>query len=213
VSDSGPPPRGGGPGPPPGVDPREASDQDLIRRFRAGDEPAFVALMDRHERRVYNLAYRMLGNTEDARDVTQEVFLSCFRHLGTFRGEAAFSTWLHRVTVNACHDLIRRRPPTASLDAGVADRPAGPDLADRAVLASDVQRALLAIPPEYRAVLVLHEVGDLPVGEVAAVLEIPVGTVKSRLHRGRVALARALGLPERPQEPDAVPSPSKAPEP
>jgi RNA polymerase sigma-70 factor (ECF subfamily) len=188
----------------------EPSDHELVRRFLSGREEAFVELMSRHERRVYNLAYRMLGRTEDARDATQEAFLSCFRHLADFRGDSAFSTWLHRIAVNACYDILRRRPPiTASLE----DQPEAaqsPDHAERAAQAADVQRALLAVPVEFRAALVMHEVQDLPVEEIAAVLGVPVGTVKSRLHRGRVALARALGL-ERPVSPPLEPRPAGAP--
>jgi RNA polymerase sigma-70 factor (ECF subfamily) len=171
----------------------EPSDGDLVRQFQSGREAAFVQLMTRHERRVYNLAYRMLGRTEDARDATQEAFLSCFRHLESFRGDSAFATWLHRIAVNACYDILRRRPPVTS---SLEDRPeaaAAPDHAEQAAGAADIQRALLAVAPEFRAVLILHEVQDIPVEDIAAALDIPVGTVKSRLHRGRVALGRALG--------------------
>ncbi len=183
-------------------------DQELIRRFRQGDRDAFVALMARHETKVYNLAYRMLGRAEDASDATQEAFLSCFRHLGSFRGDAAFSTWLHRIAVNACFDLIRRRPAATSLDQEITEPAAVPDHAEQAAAAADVHRALLAIPPDFRAVLILHELQDVPVEEIASALDVPVGTVKSRLHRGRVALGRALA-----REPDRVPAPSKPPSP
>jgi RNA polymerase sigma-70 factor (ECF subfamily) len=184
------------------------SDDELVRRFQGGDEAAFVELVRRHERRVYNVAHRMLGRAEDALDATQDAFLHCFRHLRSFRGEAAFSTWLYRLTVNACYDLLRRRAPTTSLDAEPVGRTSVPDHAEATALAADVERALAAVPPEFRTVLVLHELQDLPVEEVAAVLGLPVGTVKSRLHRGRVALARALG-----REPREAPAPSKPPNP
>ena len=194
----------------PGSTAGEPSDRELVHQFLSGREDAFVALMSRHERRVYNLAYRMLGGPEDARDATQEAFLSCFRHLADFRGDSAFSTWLHRIAVNACYDILRRRPPiAASLD----DQPEAaqtPDHAEQSAQAADVQRALLAVPPEFRAALVMHEVQDMPVVEIAAVLGVPVGTVKSRLHRGRVALGRALGL-ERPLPPSMEPRPAEAP--
>ncbi len=179
------------------------TDQDLIRRFRAGDRQAFATLVARHERRVYNLALRMLGREEDARDATQEAFLAALRRLPSFRGEAAFTTWLHRVTVNACYDLLRRQaraPLLRSHPDEPTEEPAppGPHVDDAAAAAVDVQRALLAVPPEYRAVLVLHDVQDRSYEEVAAILQVPVGTVKSRLHRARVALARALEGRERP---------------
>jgi len=187
-------------------------DRDLVARFQDGDEGAFVTLMQRHEGRIYNLAYRMLGGPEDARDATQDAFLSCFRHLPSFRGDAAFSTWLHRVAVNACYDLLRRRKPVASLEDELIEASATSDHADRAAASADVQRALLRIPPEFRVVLIMHELQDLPLDDIGRVLEIPTGTVKSRLHRGRVALGRAL-MGEGPREPQAVQAPSNPPNP
>ncbi len=175
-----------------GSDDREPTDAYLVRRFQAGDTDAFTSLMRRHERSVYNLAFRMLGRTEDARDATQDAFLSCYRHLSTFRGDAAFSTWLHRIAVNACYDTLRKRPAVTSIEEEVPDPATVADPSDRSAEAADVQRALLEVPPEYRAVLILHEIQDQPVEAVAAALDIPVGTVKSRLHRARVALGRAL---------------------
>lgn len=173
-------------------------DEDLVRRFLSGDRAAFAVLVERHERRMFNLALRMTGKEEDARDATQEAFLTALRKLSSFRGEAAFTTWLHRVTVNACYDLLRKRQRAPLLDRGDDDRrepeptPA-PDHADRTILSVDVQRALLEVPADYRAVMILHDVQDLPQEEVSAILGIPIGTVKSRLHRGRISLARALG--------------------
>ena len=152
----------------------------------------FAVLMERHERRVYNLAYRMLGSPEDARDATQDAFLSCFRHLAKFRGDSSFSTWLHRIALNACYDALRRRRDTTSLEDRTVDPMPVADHADRAAAATDVQRALLGVPPDFRAVLVMHELQDLPLEDIAATLGLPVGTVKSRLHRGRVALGRIL---------------------
>lgn len=188
----------------------EPSDGELVSRFQGGEEGAFVILMERHERRVYNLAYRMLGGPEDAHDATQDAFLSCFRHLPSFRGDAAFSTWLHRIAVNACYDLVRRRKPALSLEDDLVESPASGDHADQAVASADVQRALLQIPADFRVVLILHELQDLHLDEIAEALEIPVGTVKSRLHRGRVALGRVLQGDE-PREPQALRTASKPP--
>ncbi|MCI0633680.1 MAG: RNA polymerase sigma factor [Actinobacteria bacterium] len=173
-------------------------DEDLVRRFLSGDRAAFAALVERHERRVYNLALRMTGREEDARDAAQDAFLTVLRKLSSFRGEAAFTTWLHRVTMNACYDLLRKRQRAPLLDLGDEDRPKVepppvPDHADVSDLSIDVQRALMQVPEDFRAVMILHDVHDLPQEEVAAILGVPVGTVKSRLHRGRVALARAMG--------------------
>ncbi|MDP9340960.1 MAG: sigma-70 family RNA polymerase sigma factor [Actinomycetota bacterium] len=191
--------------------PGDPSDADLVRRYVAGDQAAFSALVSRHERRVYNLAYRMLGREEDARDATQDAFLTALRKLSSFRGEAAFTTWMHRVTVNACYDILRKRKREPVLDEPSEDdrpaRPAGPpspDHADSASTAVDVQRALVQVPHEFRAVLVLHDVQDLGYEEIAEILGVPVGTVKSRLHRGRVALGRLL-----PGERSGSPEPSE----
>jgi RNA polymerase sigma-70 factor (ECF subfamily) len=181
-------------------------DEDLVRRFLSGDRGAFAMLVERHERRVYNLALRMTGREEDARDATQDAFLTALRKLSSFRGEAAFTTWLHRVTINACYDLLRKRQRYPLLDRGEdvlsPEPPPVPDHADEASLSIDVRRALRQVPEDFRAVMILHDVQDLPQDEVAAILGIPVGTVKSRLHRGRVALARALHAErERPGTP------------
>src|SRR5439155_15142610 len=178
-------------------------DAELIERYLRGDSAAFSTLVRRHERRVYNLCYRMLGRDEDARDASQDAFLTALRKLSSFRGEAQFTTWMHRVTVNACYDLLRRKrrepmlEPPRDEDAPEPPGPASPDHADRAVAAVDVQRALIRVPQEFRAVLILHDVHDLAYEDIAETLGIPVGTVKSRLHRGRIALAQALGEPTR----------------
>jgi RNA polymerase sigma-70 factor (ECF subfamily) len=173
-------------------------DEDLVRRAVAGEISAFGTLVERHERRVYNLALRMTGREEDARDATQDAFLTALRRLSSFRGDAAFTTWLHRVTVNACYDLLRKRgrgPVLERLGEHPPEPPPVPDHAPDVELSIDVRRALLQIPDDYRAVMLLHDVHDLPYEEVASIVGVPVGTVKSRLHRGRVALARLMGIP------------------
>lgn len=171
-------------------------DEDLVRRFLDGDRLAFGALVERHEVRVYNLALRMTGREEDAKDATQDAFLAAYRKLRTFRGEAAFTTWLHRVTVNACYDLLRKRQRAPLLDDAerAPEPPPSSDHADDTALTLDVQRALLQVPVDFRAAMILHDVQDLPYEQVAAILDVPIGTVRSRIHRGRVALARAMGL-------------------
>lgn len=182
-------------------------DAELVRRYLEGDTDAFASLVERHERRVYNLALRMTGREEDARDATQDAFLSALRKLKTFRGEAAFTTWMHRVTVNACYDLLRKRQRAPLVherddDDRPRPEPVAPDHAESVEISIDVRAALLEVPPEFRAVLILCDVQDLTYEDAAGALDIPVGTVKSRLHRGRVALGRALrpseGAGERP---------------
>lgn len=168
------------------------ADEELVRRFIDGDQDAFTGLVERHHGRVYNIAYRMLGGREDALDASQDVFLICLRKLKGFRGHSAFTTWLHRVTVNVCLDALRRRRPEQPSGEELPEVPVG-DPSDSAAEAVDVQRALLQVPTEFRTVLVLHDIHGQPYEAIAESLGVPVGTVKSRLHRGRVALGRALG--------------------
>jgi RNA polymerase sigma-70 factor (ECF subfamily) len=174
------------------ADALQATDQDLVLLFAQGDSAAFEEVVRRHEQRIYNLSLRMLGRPEDARDATQETFLAALRKLPSFRGDSSLGTWLHRVAVNACYDILRRRKRRA--EEGLPEDPgAAPgDLAESSAEAVDVQRALAQVPEEFRAVLVLHDVQDLPYDEIAEILGVPVGTVKSRVHRGRVGLARLL---------------------
>ena len=182
----------------------DASDSDelLVRRFQDGSADAFEILVQRHGTRVYNLCLRILGDPDEAADVSQDTFLAALRKLSTFRGDSAFTTWLHRVTVNACYDSLRRkrrRPLLQIVRDEDDERPEtslpAPDHADEVVFSVDVARALLEVPEEFRVVLVLADVQDLPYDEIARVLEIPVGTVKSRVFRGRAALGKALGSP------------------
>ena len=189
------------------------TDEVLVRRCRDGDSSAFSILVERHEPRVYHLCLRIIGDPEEARDAAQEALITCWRKLDQFRGESAFTTWLHRVTVNACYDQLRkrRRQPMLHLVAEEDDRqseagPAAPDHAEGIVTSAEVAAALREVPEEFRAALVLADVEDVPYDEIAAILEVAVGTVKSRVHRGRVALARALGMQ---REPDGVSRPSE----
>ena len=181
------------------MDPHD--DETLVRRFQEGSAGAFEELVARHSTRVYNLCLRILGDHDEAADASQDTFLSALRKLHTFRGDAAFTTWLHRVTVNACYDSLRRkrrRPMLRVVTDEDDDRPEppipSPDHADRVVLSIDVAAALATIPEEFRIALVMADVEDLPYEEIASVLGIPVGTVKSRVFRGRAALGRALGV-------------------
>ena len=176
------------------------TDERLVRRFQEGNAAAFEALVHRHGTRVYNLCLRILGDPEEAADASQDAFLAALRKLNTFRGDSAFTTWLHRVTVNACYDSLRRkrrRPLLQIVRDEDDERPEtslpAPDHADHVVFSVDVARALSQVPEEFRVVLVMADVQDLPYDEIARVLEIPVGTVKSRVFRGRAALGRALG--------------------
>jgi RNA polymerase sigma-70 factor, ECF subfamily len=176
------------------------SDELLVRRFQQGNADAFETLVRRHGGRIYNLCLRILGDPEEAADASQDTFVTALRKAHTFRGDAAFTTWLHRVAVNACYDSLRRKRRRPMLrvitDPGEESAEATipvPDHAEGVVLSIDVAAALLEIPEEFRIAVVMADVQDLPYDEIARVLEVPVGTVKSRVFRGRAALGRALG--------------------
>jgi RNA polymerase sigma-70 factor (ECF subfamily) len=192
-----------------------ATDEQLVERFRGGDADAFAILVERHRNRVYRICLRVTADPEEALDASQEAFLSALRNLDRYRGEASFTTWIHRIAVNASYDRLRARARTPMLRVVADDDlaapepgPPTPDHADAVAHAADVMAALAAVPEEFRAALVLADVEDLPYDEISAILEVPVGTVKSRVHRGRLALARAMGLGG-PGEPAAPPGTSK----
>jgi len=178
----------------------EQPDQELIDRYLAGDGEAFETLARRHAGHVYGLCLRILGDPDDAADAAQDVLVAVARKLGSFRGDARFTTWLHRVATNICYDHLRaakRQPvvrrlledgPTPDLGPPVADH------ADEVAGTHDIAAALARVPDDFRVALVLADVQDLPYDEIARILDVPIGTVKSRVHRGRIALARALGI-------------------
>ena len=192
-------------------------DEDLVRRYLAGDERAFSdARRTPPDARLQRRPPGPRRSATTPATPTQDAFLSMLRKLSQFRGDSAFTTWLHRVTVNSCYDILRkrRRQPMLRL-VGDEDDPipeTGPPVADHAdatVDSIDVARALLMIPEEYRVTLVLADIQDLPYEEIARVLDVPIGTVKSRVHRGRIALARAMGLDGPEREPSSAPRPSE----
>lgn len=195
--------------------PGGSPDEELVLLARQGRAEAFAALVERYERKVYGLAYRMSGSPDDAADLAQEAFIRIWRKLAEFRGDSTFSTWVYRVTVNVCLDRRRqdRRRPTVSLDAPsdgasgpperqVADGGPGPDAAlESAELHADIQREIARLPAEYRAALVLRDVEGHAYQEIADILSISLGTVKSRISRGRQLLKErflALELFSRP---------------
>ena len=201
--------------------PEEPDDLALLDAHRAGDPDAFGELFRRHRDRLWAVALRTTGNREDAADALQDALVSAFRRADSFRGESAVTTWLHRVVVNACLDRLRRRKVRAAdslpddleeysrrgavLSAeGAGDRshsgsgaePGWGSGPEAHVLAAErrerVRAALEQLPPDQRAALVLVDLEGYPVAEAAAVLEVPVGTVKSRCARGRSRLAVLL---------------------
>jgi RNA polymerase sigma-70 factor (ECF subfamily) len=170
------------------------SDAELLAAHRAGDRHAFGELVARYRNRMWGIAVRTLRHPEDAADVVQEALVAAYRGAGSYRGEASVRTWLHRILVNACIDRLRkeRRQVTVPLaDAEPCDR--RQDVAMDVVTRLSVVDALAELPPHQRVAVVLVDVQGWPVDEVAEVLEVPVGTVKSRCARGRVRLGTLLG--------------------
>ena len=180
-------------------------DTELVRKAAAGDSDAFEQLVLSYEKPIYNLCLRMCGNAEDAMDLTQETFLKAWRSLGSFRADAAFSTWLYRLCSNLCIDHLRREQKRKVLPLHVEDsdgngRPldvpdpaAGPE--ERLSAQEDRQRvadALQSLEPEYREALTLRVIHDLSYADIAAVLQVREGTVKSRIARAREKMREAM---------------------
>jgi RNA polymerase sigma-70 factor (ECF subfamily) len=167
------------------------SDAELLKRHLAGDSEAFGILFSRHSGRLWAVALRTVGDPEDAADALQEAMISAFRRAGDFRGDSAVSTWLHRIVVNAAIDRLRRRPTrTVSWpsDPDELEPFFTPGTADATETRLDVDAALRMLPPRQRAALVLVDMMGYPVAEVAAILGVSQGTVKSRCARGRARL-------------------------
>jgi RNA polymerase sigma-70 factor, ECF subfamily len=174
--------------------PRAEDEQDrlLIRQCLDGDRSAAVSLIDRYERRLFNVALRMLGNVQDAEDVTQTVFGNVFLSLESYDPRYRFFSWIYRMTVNESLNQLKRRKPMVTLDED-ASIPVQTIAADDAVEAEDrVGRALLDLTPNDRSVVVLRHLNFLSYDEIADVLKIPVRTVKSRLFTARERLRLVL---------------------
>jgi RNA polymerase sigma-70 factor (ECF subfamily) len=179
-------------------------DLDLVERWKEGDVGAFEALVRRHERRVFRLLLRMLGNPAEAEEVAQETFLNLHRHGHRFRQEARFSTFVYRVAANAALNRRRaigrgerREQELARQQQGGVEVPSQPPdpeaAAASAELRARVQAGLVQLSPALRLPLVLYDIEGLAYGEIARVLELAEGTVKSRIHRARMALREILG--------------------
>src|SRR5213592_3477347 len=184
---------------------KQVTEAEAIRLAQAGDAAAFEFLYRLHSRRVYALCLRMVNNPSDAEDLMQEAFLQLFRKIGTFRGESAFSTWLHRMTVNVVLMRLRKKSlPVASLEETTdPDEESGgprkdigaPDLRlSGAVDRVDIERAIGQLPPGYRAVFVLHDVQGYEHNEIAEMMGCSVGNSKSQLHKARMKLRDLLKL-------------------
>lgn len=175
----------------------------LVSRAAAGDTESFRALVELHQARIVAFLRRLCGCPEQALDLAQETFLSAFRHLGSFRKDSRFSTWLHSIALNHARSAGRRRRPVQSLDAVTADgsralaEPAARAASvsarlEHADLAQQLASALDQLDERYREVVVLADMHDASYEEIAHALGIPIGTVRSRLHRGRLELRTLL---------------------
>ena len=174
------------------------SDYELAQASAAGDMLAFQELYERHNRRVYSLCLRMMSNTAEAEDLTQEVFIQLFRKIGSFRGESAFTTWLHRLTVNQVLMHFRKRgvrleQTTDDGDVPVqivkgTENPNQMPVVDRIAL----DKAIAQLPPGYRTVFTLHDIEGHEHEEIARMMKISVGTSKSQLHKARMKLRGLL---------------------
>lgn len=175
----------------------------LIGRVLEGDHEAFAELVKRHETQVYNLCLRMSGNSEDARDLSQEAFLKAWRGLRFYQFESAFSTWLYRLTSNVCIDFLRsrKRRPSVSLTVD-EEEPVEMEVEDSSPTPEEqvlhreqqyaVAKAMEQLEDEFRQVLTLRVIHDLPYEEIAEIMDLKVGTVKSRLARARMKLKKLL---------------------
>jgi RNA polymerase sigma-70 factor, ECF subfamily len=182
-------------------------ERSLLRRLRDRDERAFRELIEAQRDRVYNICYRMLGNRHESEDVAQEVFITVFKTIDTFREESKFSTWLYRVAVNHCKNRIKylarrfdkQKDELDEQSSGANGTPIGgplPSAPDRALAGAQMekllQEAIASLDEEQRTVVVLRDVEDLSIEEICEITGLPDGTVKSRLHRARLVLRKRL---------------------
>jgi RNA polymerase sigma-70 factor, ECF subfamily len=190
------------------MDHEKEDDREWVRRVQAGDTDAFEVLVRRHEKTIFNLLYRWLGDYDEASEAAQEVFLSAYRSLRKFRGDSRFSTWLYRIAVNRAKNrqrdtaaARRRLMPVGSSDpdgdGGPLDRlpHPGPDPgreAEQKELHDRIQRGLDSLRSEDAILILLHDLQDVSYEELVRILDLPLGTVKSRLHRARQALKAKL---------------------
>jgi RNA polymerase sigma-70 factor (ECF subfamily) len=182
----------------------EFDEAEAIEKAKLGDADAFQALYDRHKRRVYSLCLRMTANTAEAEDLAQEAFLQLYRKIATFRGESAFSTWLHRLSVNVVLMHLRKKGlPVVSLEettqGGEEDTPKKDFGAEDLALAGSIdrlqlQRAVDDLPPGYRTIFVLHDVEGYEHNEIAQIVGCSIGNSKSQLHKARMKLRDLLRM-------------------
>jgi RNA polymerase sigma-70 factor (ECF subfamily) len=176
----------------------DVPDDDLVERCRAGDQSAFAELVDRHKRPVFGLIARLVPDRAQAEDLAQEVFIRVYRGLPYFRGTARLSTWIYRIVVNLCHEARARRRPGASLDETDEHgrkkyEPGAHDPAYRELEFRDrLEKAMAELPENYRVLVAAHYLDGVKYEDLAEALDLPLGTVKTHLHRAKRQLRRIL---------------------
>lgn len=181
-------------------------EQVLLEKAKAGDVSAFEELIESYQKKIYNLSYRIIGNYDDAADMAQEVLIRIFRSIASFKGQSSFSTWIYRITTNVCLDEIRRkknkkiisldeeiRMEDGEIKRQIMSDDLQPDaVAEQEELRSIVSNAINSLPDDHRLVITLRDIQGLSYDEISTVLDCPIGTVKSRISRARLALKKLL---------------------
>jgi RNA polymerase sigma-70 factor (ECF subfamily) len=170
---------------------QNVDDREAVKRCLAGDGSAFETLVNRYQHVLFNVAFRLLGDYEEARDAAQNTFLKVFDKLSSFDQQQRFFSWMYRILVNECLNA-RRRPPLQRLDDDGAETGAAPDAVEARERRRDVRAAILALPPAYREVIVLRHFAAMSYEEMSAAIGVPAKRVKSRLHSARQQLAELL---------------------
>ncbi|WP_227395918.1 RNA polymerase sigma factor SigW [Jeotgalibacillus aurantiacus] len=176
-----------------------------IQQVLKGDQNAFGEIVELYKDRVYHVCFRMLGNRHEAEDIAQEAFIRAYTNIHTFDIDRKFSTWIFRIATNLCIDRIRKKKPDYYLDAEVAgtegltmysqvesDEPLPEDEVESMELQESIQKEISLLPDKYRSVIVLKYIEELSLKEISEILDLPLGTVKTRIHRGREALRKQL---------------------
>ncbi|EDL64465.1 RNA polymerase sigma factor SigW [Bacillus sp. SG-1] len=176
-----------------------------IKQVLKGDQDAFAEVIELYKDKVFQICFRMLGNRHEAEDVAQEAFIRAYVNIHTFNQKRKFSTWLYRIATNLCIDRIRKKKPDYYLDAEVkgtegltmyshvaAEGQLPEEEVEEMELQAEIQRQILKLPDKYRSVIVLKYIEELSLQEISEILDLPLGTVKTRIHRGREALRKQL---------------------
>lgn len=176
-----------------------------IKKVKKGDQDAFADIVEYHKDKLFHLCYRMLGNREEAQDAAQEAFIRAYVNIHSYDTSKRFSTWLYRIATNLCIDRIRKKKPDYYLDAEVAgtdglnmysqiaaDQALPEEELEQVELQEFIQSEILKLPEKYRTVIVLKYIDELSLKEISDILDLPLGTVKTRIHRGREALRNRL---------------------